>query len=249
MDEELPDETDDVVDDPFFNQSLALPGQTPYTARRSGPFLIGIGYVSDVDVPEFDDIQHLYDSGHGITDQGTWMMADAARLAAKYLGHDDMWNIDYRGRKKPYIQNIMYVAGVFPPGSRVTGMSVSFHQVMAPFMLRANKMNDDNARRIVLTWLVDARDRGWTRDELSDDVKKNSLPPSMREASLPEWVEPSLQLIVRPFDEIYVVAIDKANAIKAWLARNNAKDVIKDMDDIVKALKHAAAAANRRPYE
>lgn len=124
----------------------------------------------------YGEFQYILDIAKMLHSAGRWGIGDALIEAQRQLGEDFSQLLDDIDYDPGTLQNMMSVCRAFPIGQRVLGLSPSFHMVVSP-IARGGPDGPEMAR----AWLKDAAEHGWTREQLTREVRQSLLPPSMRD--------------------------------------------------------------------
>lgn len=162
---------------------------TALTLLDNGKFAVTETGLVITGRPTFDEISRALDACWTFTEWGKWAQIDLLLYAKDHLDDGEFSQLcDTFRFERGTLLNMLWVGRSFPPGShaRVSGVSLSHHQVVAPARFR-----DDEKRM----WLQLAKANQWSRDELRDKV---SLLPATTE-------EPGLVIPITPGSAVRLV--------------------------------------------
>ena len=212
--------------------------------QQVGPFIIGSNFADVVSFPSVSELRMLAHLGHDMTKRGVWIMADALRWLRTYYP-DEVYNIDLGEYDAGYINNLIYVATWWKPEHRVADLGLSFHMILTARIRQA--ILDDNEQEIQICrrWLMDAHQRGMTKEELRLAVKENPVPFSLRLDN--PFVVPDVQeMVIENKEQSFRDAIEWAHDLAAWLSNNGGQEYLPFIEQLTSLLDMAAHWARRK---
>lgn len=207
------------------------------------PFIVGENFVAALETPTMEQVQALFSQGNRMTEAGRWIMIDALYFAHQFYGEEGLVNLNLLGVDHRDARNKVWIGTYWRPHLRVPGATVSHHQVLTPMLREAMLNSDEEGINRVRMWLAEIVAMDMSRDELRDDVRSNSLPPSLRENGV-DAADP-LVLEVRTLAEEYQTAADNLKLMRPWLQRHEGQEFLPFVSEAVRMLEKAARWAQR----